>query len=294
MSEKQTGLERDVSEQAGALTELAREVELGSPQTAGKLEAAAAEMKAGAAGLSRASLNEGLDHGQKALALLKEAEEKFGEERQAMSGAAGAAGSMRAALLLQQILVRQKKVLRGTEEADATPRTDASAARKTAGLAGEQSAVRVATSRLERMVGQSPIAELLRTAGEKMNVSRIALESADTGKETRVVQREAIALLEQLAGGQKGGMSGMGLAGMRTLAMMQLLAQIGQSPGGYAGGGNAPILPATVSRVADEGWRKVRSRFDEKLGADFEAQYPPEFRPLLDAYFAKLRSEPPR
>jgi len=89
-------------------------------------------------------------------------------------------------------------------------------------------------------------------------------------------------------------MSGMGLAGMRAMAMMQMMAQIGTQPGGFAGGTNAPVLPATLREAEDSEWRRVRSRFEEYLSEGAEEQCPVQFRDLLNAYFDRLRKEPLR
>jgi hypothetical protein len=131
-------------------------------------------------------------------------------------------------------------------------------------------------------------------AGGKMDLSRLALEGGDTGKDTRVVQREAVALLEALIRQQSSRMSAMGLTGQRMMAMMQMMMMGGATPGGNPGGENAPILPAEVGRVDDQDWRKTHSRFEDQLGADFETAWPSEFRGLLEAYFDRLRKEPAR
>ena len=87
------------------------------------------------------------------------------------------------------------------------------------------------------------------------------------------------------------------LALVRMQAMMQMMGQgMGQglAGGGNPAGQNAAILPATVNDAGNQEWRIVRSRFEDQLGADFEAEYPVQFRGLLDAYFDRLRKEPPR
>jgi hypothetical protein len=53
-------------------------------------------------------------------------------------------------------------------------------------------------------------------------------------------------------------------------------------------------MPATTDEAENEDWRRARSRFDEQLGAAFEARVPARFRGLLDAYFDRLRKEPIR
>ena len=114
--------------------------------------------------------------------------------------------------------------------------------------------------------------------------------AGDTGTDTRKVQRMILAMLEKLIG--QPGMSAAGLAGMRGQSMMQMMA--GGSPGGFAGGTNSPLMPATLGEAKDETWRKIRSRFDEQLGAAFEGRVPAKYRGLLNAYFDRLRKEPVR
>jgi hypothetical protein len=82
------------------------------------------------------------------------------------------------------------------------------------------------------------------------------------------------------------------MMGARAQSMMQMMA--GGSPGGFAGGTNAPILPSNPNEAKNESWRRSRSRFDEQLGAAFEASFPTQYRDLLNAYFDRLRKEPVR
>jgi hypothetical protein len=86
----------------------------------------------------------------------------------------------------------------------------------------------------------------------------------------------------------------MSLAQMRMMAMMQMMAQVGDNPGGFYGGTNAPILPAKVTKAGDEDWRTVRSRFENNLTEVEQEAYPVQFRGLINAYFDRLRKEPPR
>ena len=122
-----------------------------------------------------------------------------------------------------------------------------------------------------------------------MGTSRMALQAGDTGWDTRVIQRQIVVLLEELLKQSSGNAAG--LRGMRMLAMMHMM---GMSPGGFFGGTNAHILPATLGQAGDESWREVRTRFAEQLGAAFEQQYPAKFRTLLEAYFQHLRNAPPK
>ena len=287
LGKEQSNLEQDVSEQASALNLLALEIPLFRSRTAEKLQAAAVEMKGGSTDLYASDLKGGLEHGERALALLKEAQEKFAGEQDQMAGACQACGSLRAMLLLQRILAGQRSVNEGTAAADRTrvEKPD-QFARQVVGLAGEQSELRVQARRLQQLLAMLPgAAALVATAGEKMDTSRVALQSGDTGEDTRIVQRQIMALLETLLGQCKGCAGGMGLSGARMLAMM------GMQGGGFWGGENADILPTALDEAADEEWRKARSQFEQALMAGFEAQYPAEFRDLLTAYFARLRKE---
>jgi len=290
---KQKGLERDVLEQANALYWLAQEVYSFEMQTPKRLEAAAAEMNAGALCLDTLKFPKGLEHGRKALALLMDASNTFGEEFGDMEESWGIAMSMEGALLLMRILEAQKQLIKTTAAADELAAEDFEAfIPVVVKLAEKQSSIRIDTRRLEKLlVGIPGAVNLVQLAGDKMDISRQALDSGDAGRETRVVQRQALALLEQLFGEVSAAMGEMGLMGARGMAMMMALTSSGQ---GFAGGGNAPILPATVGEMPDEGWRKVRTRFEGQLASDFEAEYPPEFRKLLEAYFGRLRSEPLR
>lgn len=294
IGDTQKGLERDVLEQANALHWLAQEFDAFEMQTPRRLEAAAGEMKAVVSSLDGLDFPQGLEHGRKALALLMDARDTFAEELVQMGDEEWPAGmemSLEGALLLLKILRAEKALVKATAAADEQARVDFDAFTDTViKLAERQSAIRLDTGRLEKLLAGMPgAAPLIRAAGEKMDISRQALDSGDAGKETRVVQRQAIALLEQLLGDVMGMMGEMGLMGMRGLALIEAFAG-----GGFYGGANAPILPASTEEVDDDAWRIVRSRFEGQLSSDFDAKYPPRFRKLLEAYFARLRSEPRR
>jgi len=296
----QAALARDVSEQAGALEWLAREIEGFQSATAVRLNAAAVEMKAGASELYAAAFPRGLDHGKRALALLEQAGSQFKGESGTMASAAQQQQSLAALLLLQKILIGQKKVNRDTAADDETRSKEAAAfSRLAADLAGRQSTLRSDARRLGEMLASYPQAAApVRMAGDKMGTVRAALAAGDTGKDTRIVQREVVALLESLMQSQASGMGGasgsMSLAQMRMLAMLQMMQQIGTSPGGFAGGTNAPLLPTSVDKTGDEAWRKTHSRFEERLSEGSQEAYPAALRGLLNAYFDHLRKEPMR
>jgi len=295
LGDEESVLDRDVSEEASALRWLALEVELFESATAAKLDAAAEEMGLASEQLYRASLLEGLRHAAKALNLLREAKEKFQAEREKMAAACQACRSLRGLLLLQQILMGQKRVNKETAEADEKRAKEKDVFAVTVvRLAKDQGDLRLKANQLIALLREAAgVAAVVGKAGEKMDVSRLALEAGDTGRDTRVVQREVVALLEKLLKEQSQNAGGMGLAGARMLAMLQMMQQVGMSPGGFAGGTNAPILPATLKEAEDEEWRAVRSRFEEELGASSDVEYPAQFRALLEAYFDRLRQAPP-
>ncbi|MFP4057111.1 MAG: hypothetical protein ACLF0G_09610 [Candidatus Brocadiia bacterium] len=294
LAEKQGDLGRDVAEQASALHWLAREIQGFESRTAAILDAASAEMRRGTTDLFRAALSQGLAHGEKALALLKSAREALDQESSQLASACQSCQGLEALLLLQRILLEQKRIHRDTESADETrPDQPQEFDRAVVRLARRQSEVGLDAGRLQKMIARlRAAAAMVGKAREKMDLSRMALEGGDTGRDTRVVQRQAVAILEALIQQQQGAMSGGGLAGARAMAMMQMMA--GMSSGGFAGGTNAPILPASLDEAEDQEWRRSRSRFEGRLSAGSEAEYPAEFRGLLHAYFDRLRSEPQR
>ncbi len=290
MGDKQGELQRDVKEQASALHWLARDIGLFDSKTARKLDAAAKEMGLGCSDLYRKALPEGLEHGKRALALLEDAREEFRDEMQQMQQAAMNAQMMQAMLLLQRCLLGQKRVNTTTVLADKLRlREHEHFDNMSIALARTQSKVRTDALRLQKLIAQfRNAAAIVGKSAGKMDVSRIALGGGDTGKETREVQRQALLLLEALI---REGMGGAG-GGARAQAMMGMMA--GGSPGGFDGGTNAPVMPATTDKAEHEDWRRVRSRFDEQLGAAFEARVPARYRGLLNAYFDRLRKEPVR
>jgi hypothetical protein len=293
IGESQSRLGRDVSEHGSALYWLGQEIEGFRSESAEKLGAAANEMNLGAEDLYESSLPEGFEHGKKALALLEAAREKFDDELQELSDASQGTQLLEAMLLLQRILIAQKRINRQTAHADDTRLKDPAAFdRKVVALANRQGALRLDATRLREMLARFPdAAELVATAGDKMDESRSALAAGQTGGETRIVQRQIVAILEMLLGQCKQRM-GEGLGSQRMIAMIQMMA--GMQGGGFTGGTNAPILPASLNKTGEQDWRTVRSRFSEQLAAGHEEQYPVEYRDLLNAYFQRLRAEPAR
>ncbi len=297
LGKTEAALEREVSEHASALHWLSRELTEAPSATGEKLDEAAVEMKAASQDLHGSELEAGLEHGEKALALLMEARQEFGGESAAMSAGLEASEGLEAALLLQRILIGQKRVHKDTATADKIRQEDPEGSvGRAVKLVESQSGLRVQTSHLEEMLAQFPgAAALAEIAGAGMDVSRSALESGDTGADTRQVQARVIAVLERLMGSQQAKLQGMGLAGARMLVLMQMMSNMTLQPGlGFEGGTNAALLPATLAEIEDEDWRRIRSRFEEELAAGLDSLYPPEFRELLNAYFERLRSEPIR
>ena len=298
LGDKQTDLARDVSEQASAIELLAQELDGFDSKTAAKLNEAAREMTPGASDFYDARRAEGLVHGEKALALLLESRESAEQEKSQNSQAGKNAGSMAALLLLQRIIGGQQKVNQGTVDADKDrAREDAFRAR-VADLARDQAAVRVDADKLAEMLAENPdLADYITRASDKMDLSRLALDLGRTDKDVRIVQRQILVMLEALLKAGKSGGGGSKLQMARIAAMMQMMAlmqQPGAKPGGYAGGSNANLMPAALGPVGSEAWRKSHSKFDEPIGAGYDADFPAEYKDQLNAYFDRLRKEPPK
>jgi len=292
LGDDQSGLKRDVSEQASALSWLARELAMFRSETAEILNAAAAEMDAGADDLYATQLADGLEHGEKALALLKGAREEFKQESQQMQAKQQEnQAPLEALLLLYRIIREQKKITTETIQADKMQTAQPEQFdRSVSSLADRQSSLRTSAKHLQRMLAMfRGVEELINMVRGKMLTSRMALSAGDAGTETRVVQRQAVALLEKLLGQCKPGQgSCQGMAAQRMMALMQMM---GKMPGaqGFEGGQNADVMPQMTTRASADKWLKVRARFGEAIGAGFEAQYPPEYRELVNAYFDQLQ-----
>jgi hypothetical protein len=289
-------LRRDVAEQATALRWLASQFQMFQSATAERLKAAAGEMRSGALALYDGDKAKGLEHGVRALVLLEEAAEQFQSESEQMQeqGQQQEQELPEFVLLLLRVLAEQKKINRDVALADrARPRSLDRFLDKTLELAERQSGNHVDARRLAKMLESlSPAAvEIVSEAGRVMGVSRLALDSADTGKETRLVGRQVALLLEKLLRDQQGGSGG---------AASQMRSQmLGQSPGapggGFEGGVNDPsVRPDDLDDGSDDSWRKSRLRFKDKLGTGANIEVDPQFRGLLDAYFKRLREEPAR
>jgi hypothetical protein len=303
--DRQASLGRDVSEEAAALKELADEIEDFDSKGAESLRKAAEEMKTGANDLYASKMPDGLDHGKKALDYLQEAKDDVIEDGGGGGGGGGMANAqqmrkrMAAMLLLMKTVAAQKKINRDTSGAAEERITDTEAFnRKMNDLAGRQSGARQDARRLEEMVKDDPAADQIALAGGKMDSSRLALAGGDPGPETRKVQAQVLAILEQFLKSQKppkkpGEGTGDGVLVMMMLQMMMGNGP-GQQPGGFDGGENAPLDPSKVGRVDDESWRTTRGRFDDHLSEGSQENIPVQFRDILNSYFDRLRKEPPR
>ncbi len=286
----QATLAREVSEEASALNWLAMEMQGFRSLSVEKLSAASGEMNEGALDLFATSLPPALEHGRRALALLEEAAEAFKEEKPQMQQGEQQKVNMEIIIKLLRIITGQKEVNRETAKADEV-RTENEPFRRLAGaLAEKQSGLRVETQSLLELLAAAPpqIIEQIDKSAELMNISRLALSAADTGEDTRIVQKAALALLEDLLKGQGGG-GGAGSSGGGGAA--QMFGQDGgNTPGGNPGGSNAAIDPAELGS-ADDDWRRTRTRFEGEIPAGLEEKYPARYRELMESYFRALRKE---
>jgi len=290
----QRSLEGEVSEHAAALRWLARELDIFDLRTPGMLDSAAGEMRGGAEDLASTRLDEALEHGRAALERLKEARGSLASDRARMARAAEAQGMppLEALLLLRRLLSGQKRVNRGTAEADAIRAEQPEHFRRAViSLAGRQSSLRLDALRLAHFLAPFPgAASLAGTAGGKMERSGELLTAGETGRVTRIVQREIVALLEKLLESQKASCRAAGQAGIPALTLMRMLGAAGA---GYTGGTNAPVSPSAVDRGDDSEWYRSRAHFEGPLTVGPDERIPEEYRKLVDAYFDALRTIPP-
>jgi hypothetical protein len=157
-------------------------------------------------------------------------------------------------------------------------------------LARRQGRIRYDTDKLTRKLRakQSNAARTVELAGGKMEISHTALESGDAGPETRKAQSEAIQLLEALLKDQQQQQQDNGGGSSAAMMAMQNMSR-GSQGGGFHGGVNAPLAPATLDTA---GYRaSSQQKFDEKMAAGFESEFPPEFRALINSYFDQIRKE---
>ncbi len=295
LGEHQGMLGQDVSEHSLAMRDLFKELGLFKIETADKLDQASAEMGLAAQDLPVPSLTQALDHGKKALELLEEAAKSLPEDQQEMDEQEKDAQqmSLEEMMELAKIIGQQKMLHADTATADRV-RMESPAAfpERVMALARHQGRIRYDTTKLSRKLqaDQPDAAHLVDLAGGKMDASHTALESGDAGQDTRKAQTEAIQVLEALLKDQqqKNDASRSAATAMAMQAM-QSLAQARHGGGFHNRGTNGPVEPA---RLETAGYQvSTQQKFDEKMSAGFEAEFPPEFRGLLNSYFDQVRKE---
>ncbi|MDP6380454.1 MAG: hypothetical protein QF662_03825, partial [Phycisphaerae bacterium] len=197
-----------------------------------------------------------------------------------------------AMLALHKILLGQKRVNNNTQDTDKARRayTKAKVKRVTKKIANSQGEVRENTLGLaDGVSGLELDTDILDRAAVLMNASRVALEATDTSEETRVVQRQIMALLEHLVSDMDEGMMGMGPPGASGSAMAGMMMN-GMSGQGYFGGDNAEV-PLTQVYLGKQDWKDIRSEYEGKIVGGWEEVVAPEFRGLLETYFDALRGD---
>jgi len=287
---RQTVLAEDVTEHSLAIRELFKQFGLFKLETSDKLDGAAQEMNRAAQEFNAPSPPAALESGRKVLALLEEAEKDLSQDRQQANAEQQDANTMdmESLILLAKILGGQKLL---NSETSATDQQRSQApeplADRIMGLARHQSRLGFDAGRLVHRLARMPqAAAAANVAAQKMGVSRTSLEAGDTGQQTRGVQRQVVAILEQLLTDQQKGGSRSSAAAAAAMALMAATR-----PGGFTGGANSPLMPATLDAADDDAWTKMRSRFEGNIGSGFDAQYPAEFRGLLNSYFDQVRKE---
>jgi len=293
ISATQASLERDVSEHSAALRWLAREMGTFDLATPRCLDAAAAEMRDGADDLAASRFSDALKHGQAALEHLVEARRALEPDMARLANASASPGAtqLEALLLLQRTLMGQRMVNRGTAEADAIrAEYPERFSRTLITLTGTQSALRLDTLRLAHILTPfQEAAAVAASAAEKMLNSATLLGSGETGRVTRIVQEEAVALLEKLLESQQAAFRANGQADAMTLAVMRMFG----AGGGFAGGTGAGTTAPRIERSDDAEWYRPRSAFEGRLSVSAEERIPAEYRALVDAYFESLRTALP-
>ena len=293
IGERQGMLGQDVSEHSLAMRDLFKEVGLFKIETADKLDQASAEMGLAAQDLPVPSLPQALEHGKKALALLEEAAKSLPEDQQEMEEQQKDAEEMSLEEMMQLAkIIGQMKTLHADTSAADRARMQAPAAfpERVMALARRQGRIRYDTTKLTRKLQakQPRAAHAVDLAGGKMDVSHTALESGDAGQETRKAQSEAIQVLEALLKERR----------RRTAAAPPWRWRGDAGDAEYVHGHPRRRLPrrqqrpARAGRLDTAGFRvSTQQKFDDKLAAGFESEFPPEFRGLLNSYFDQVRKE---
>ena len=288
---RQGVLAEDVTEHSLAMGELFKQFNLFSPETTDKLNGAAHEMNLATQQLNVPTPPAALERGRKALALLEDAVKALLEDQRKANleemNENPDAMDTESLMLLAKILGGQKLLNSDTAATDRLRNQPPdSLADRIMGLARRQSRLGFDAGRLVRRLARMPhAAAVVNMAGKNMAISRTDLEAGDTGQQTRVVQHEVVALLGQLLEDQQHARS----HSSQAEAAMAMMART--RPGGFTGGTNSPLMPATLDSADDDAWTKMRSRFEGNIGSGFDAQYPPEFRGLLNSYFDQVRKE---
>ena len=138
------------------------------------------------------------------------------------------------------------------------------------------------------------VAQVVDLAGGKMDLSHAALESGDAGQDTRVVQQEAIDILEALLKDQKGKSGGGGGGGGGMAEAMEQMAMgsgAGQNPGGNASGHNDPSLAPNTLKDNSFTFASRQDVKDFHSASGAEAEVPADYRSLWDAYTSQIRKE---
>ena len=295
LGERQGMLGQDVSEHSLAMRDLFKELGLFKIETADKLDQASAEMGLAAQDLPVPSLPQALEHGKRALELLEEAAKSLPEDQQEMDEQEKGSEQMSLEEMMQlaKIIGQEKSLHADTGTADRVRmQSPAAFPERVMALARRQGRIRYDAAKLSRKLQakQSKAARLVDLAGGKMDVSHTALESGDAGQETRKAQSEAVQVLEALLGDQEQkNAAGRSSAAMMAMQAMQNLAAARHGGGFHNRGANGPLEPA---RLETAGYRvSTQQKYDEKMAAGFEAEFPPEFRELLNSYFDQVRKE---
>ena len=293
LGEREGMLGQDVSEHSLAMRDLFKELGLFKIETADKLDQASAEMGLAAQDLPVPSLPQALEHGKKALELLEEASKSLAEDEQQMDEQQKDDEEMSLEEMMQLAkIIGQMKTLHADTGAADHARMQAPSAfpERVMALARHQGRIRYDTTKITRKLQakQSHLAQTLEMAGAKMDLSHTALESGDAGAETRKNQSAAIQVLEAVLKEQEEKNGGRSSQAMSAMQAMHTLSQANHG-GGFHGGTNGPLEPA---RLDTAGYQvTTQQKYDDKLAAGFESEFPPEFRGLLNSYFDQVRKE---
>jgi hypothetical protein len=125
---------------------------------------------------------------------------------------------------------------------------------------------------------------VLNQAARGMDVTRLAMDNLDTTRDTRVVGRQVVALLESFLREQQGGGGGGGGGSASMQDLMQQFGQPNQGGGGYEGGSSLGEAPGTLDEGEDDSWTRLREEFEREFGEGSDEAVPDEFRGAWEAY----------